>query len=158
MVAAVAVERLGLYVGEGAPIGEDAVVEMIAPVRTSATWFLNDAICARDLGKAMRVLGEMELGRGAELLTLGAIASSIRKLVHFADELYRGGNPQAAAEAAGIPPFKARETQQAIRSLPKGTLERWLELCAETDVALKGGERRGGRSILEGMIVTMCAR
>lgn len=152
-----AVERMSLFVGPEAAITEDAVATMIAPVKSATVWSLIDSICARDLPKTMRLLGDMELGRGAELMTLGAIALSVRKLVNLADRLASGEAPQPAAEAAGFPGFKAREMAQTVRSLPKGTLTRWLELLAETDVALKGGARRGSRAVLEGMIVTMCA-
>ncbi|MBL8739445.1 MAG: DNA polymerase III subunit delta, partial [Myxococcales bacterium] len=75
-----ALDRLSLYVGPGAPIGDEAVSKLIAPVRHAAMWDLTDAVCAKNLKKALKVLGELELGRGAELPTLGAIASSVRKL------------------------------------------------------------------------------
>ncbi|NUP09327.1 MAG: DNA polymerase III subunit delta [Polyangiaceae bacterium] len=152
-----ALERLSLFVGPGATITEDAVSAMIAPVRNAAMWTLTDAICARDLVKTLRVMGELEIGRGAELPTLGAIASSVRKMVHFADHIAAGNNAQAAAEAAGLPPFKARDMERAFKNLPKGTLGRWMELCAQTDVDLKGGARRGSKAVLEGMILSMCA-
>ncbi len=152
-----ALERLSLYVGPKAPITEDAVTALVAPVKTATIWALTDAICARDLKKTLELMGELELGRGAELPTLGSIASTVRKMVHFADRQHQGDSAQAAAEASGIPPFKAREVERAVRALPRGTLARWLELCAETDVALKGGARRGSKAVLEGMILSMCA-
>lgn len=152
-----AVERLSLYAGPGKPITEDAVATMIAPVKNAAIWSLTDAISARDLAKTLSVMGELELGRNTELPTLGAIASSVRKLTHFADRITSGEPAQAAAEASGFPPFKAREVERIVKNLPKGTLGRWLELCAETDVALKGGARRGSKAVLEGMILAMCA-
>ena len=45
---------------------------------------------------------------------------------------------------------------QTVRRMPRGTMGRWLHLLAETDLALKGQGRRGGRAILEGMVLSMC--
>lgn len=151
-----ALDRLSLYVGPSAPVTDEAVSKLIAPVRHAAMWDLTDAVCGKNLKKALKVLGELELGRGAELPTLGAIASSVRKLAKFGDRIAAGDSPQSAAEAAGVPPFKAQEMAQSLRSLSPGTLARWLTLMAETDVDLKGGAKRGSRAILEGMVVSMC--
>lgn len=151
-----AVERLSLYVGPGKEIGEDAVSEMIAPVRSAMMWDLTDAVCARDLPKALRTLAELELGRGAELPMLGAIGSSVRKLAKFAERVDAGESAEAAAAAAGMPPFKARDTMQIVKKLPRATLSRWLRLLAETDVNLKGGAKRTPRAVIETMIVSMC--
>lgn len=152
-----AVERLSLFVGPGAVISEDAVATMIAPIRTVATWDLTDALCARDLSTALRVLHEMNVAKGAELMVLGAVASSARKMAHFAERLATGDSPQAAAEACGVPSFKARDMARALRGFSRQGMVRWLELFAQTDVALKGGARRGSRAVLEGMILSMCA-
>ena len=151
-----ALDRLCLYVGPGATISDEAVSKLIAPVRHAAMWDLTDAVCGKNLKKALKVLGELELGRGQELPTLGAIASSVRKLAKFGDRIAAGDSPQSAAEAAGVPPFKAQDMAQALRGLAPGTLSRWLLLLARTDVDLKGGAKRGSRAILEGMVVSMC--
>ncbi len=54
-----AVERLSLFVGASAPITEAAVAECIARIRTADTWALVDAVGARDLGAASRLLSEI---------------------------------------------------------------------------------------------------
>ncbi len=155
-VLADAVERLSLYVGASQPITHAAVESLIAPVRHAAMWDLTDAVCAKNLKKALKVLGELDQTRGSELPTLGAIASSVRKLAKFADRVRSGDSPQAAAESLGIPSFRAADMAQLVRRLSPDTLTGWLLLLAQTDLALKGGARRGPRAILEGMVVSMC--
>ncbi len=151
-----AVERLSLYAGDGQPLTEEAVVALVAPVRTAMMWDLTDAICARDTKKALLSLSEVDMPRGSELPALGAIASSVRKLAKFQAAIESGENPATAAEKAGLPPFKASSMNQVLRKMPRGTVGRWLRLLAETDLALKGNARRGGRAILEGMVLAMC--
>ncbi|NUO51905.1 MAG: DNA polymerase III subunit delta [Polyangiaceae bacterium] len=152
-----AVERLGLFVGQGAPITDDAVSRMIAPIRAGSVWTLTDALCDRDLKKALKVLSEIPLrSRGDALPLLGAVTSSVRKLARL-DALLRAGEPlQTAGQLAGVMPFRLQATRDSLRRLPPGTLERWLGLCARADVDLKGGAKRGDRAVVESLVLSMC--
>jgi DNA polymerase III subunit delta len=152
-----AVERLGLFVGQGAPITDDAVSRMIAPIRAGSVWTLTDALCDRDLKKALKVLSEIPLrSRGDALPLLGAVTSSVRKLARL-DALLRAGEPLATAgQLAGVMPFRLQATRDSLRRLPAGTLERWLGLCARADVDLKGGAKRGDRAVVESLVLSMC--
>jgi DNA polymerase-3 subunit delta len=151
-----AVERLSLYVGPDAPITEEAVVALVAPIRSAMMWDLTDAICARDTKKALVALSELDMARGAELPVLGAIAGSVRKLTKFQAAIDAGQSAPEAAEKAGLPPFKASSMAQLVKRLPRGTTARWLRALAEADLALKGQARRGGRAVLEGTVLAMC--
>lgn len=157
-----AVERLSLFVGPNQPIGDAAVAKIIAPVRATTVWTLVDALSARDLGLALSTLGTMALTRNDALPTLGGIASNVRKLAKFEAALSAGEPSERAGQVAGIAPFKVGATLSAVRRLPPGTLGRWISLCAETDVALKGGSKRGAgngfMSVLETMVIEMCRR
>ncbi len=152
-----AIERLGLFVGQNAPITDDAVSRMIAPVRPGSVWTLTDALCERDLRKALKVLSEIPLrSRGDALPLVGAVTSSVRKLAKL-DGLLRAGEPLASAgQLAGIIPFRLQATRDSLRRLPPGTLERWLTLLAGADVDLKGGAKRGDRAIVESLVLAMC--
>ena len=152
----VSASQLGLTTHRLVDSAEDAVVALVAPVRTAMMWDLTDAVCARDTAKALVALSEIDMARGAELPVLGAIAGSVRKLARFQAAVEAGDSPAEAAEKAGLPPFKASSMSQTVRRMPRGTMGRWLHLLAETDLALKGQGRRGGRAILEGMVLSMC--
>lgn len=153
-----AIERLGLFVGQGAPISDDAVSRMIAPIRAGSVWTLTDALCDRDLKKALKVLSEIPLrSRGDALPLLGAVTSSVRKLARL-DAFLRAGEPlQTAGQLAGVMPFRLQATRDSLRRLPSGTLERWLGLCARADVDLKGGAKRGDRAVVESLVLSMCS-
>jgi DNA polymerase-3 subunit delta len=152
-----ALERLGLYVGPSRPITEEAVSRMIAPIRAGTVWALTDALCDRNLKKSLLALGEMPLPRGSELMLLGAVTGSIRKLAKLEAALLGGEPLEAAGQRAGIPPFRITQTRDALRRLPPGTLERWLLLVAKAELDLKGGAKRPGRAIVESLVLALCA-
>jgi DNA polymerase III subunit delta len=150
-----AIERLSLFVGEGRPITEDAVATMVTKVRQSTVWELLDALTKRQIDKAMATLADVVDPRDGGLKLLGAVAWSVRQLVKMESALREGANPSDAAARAGVPPFRANDAAQTVRSLPRGTLTKWLGLLAEADRALKGS-RRTAQSVLETMVISMC--
>ncbi len=152
-----ALQRLSLYVGEGSPIDEDAVAAVVTRVRQETVWALVDALATRDLGKALAALRDAYDARDNGLPLLGAIAWRTRQLVKFQGALTEGRSGAAAAQAAGVAPFKAKEVETTVRRLPAGALDRWLLLLAEADLALKGS-RRGGSDVIATMLVDMCRR
>jgi DNA polymerase-3 subunit delta len=150
-----AVERLSLYVGDGAPITEDAVAEAVTKVRPGSVWELVGAVGQRRLDRALAALNEVFDARDGGLPLLGAVAWSVKQLVKFESARAAGAEPEEAAQRAGVPPFKVREVQQTVRNIPRATMEGWLIALAEADLALKGS-RRPPRAVLEAMIVSMC--
>jgi DNA polymerase-3 subunit delta len=149
-----ALERLSLYVGEGKPIDEAALVAVVTRVRQETVWALVDALAVRDLGKALAALGDV-YSRDEGPRLLGAIAWRVRQLLKFESALRAGRSGKDAAKAAGVAPFKARELERTVRRLPAGVLERWLLLLAEADLALKGS-KRAGSEVIASMLVDMC--
>ncbi len=151
-----AVERLSLFVGEGAEITEDAVGAIIVKVRETSAFSLIDAVGRRDRRKALALLHEvLDEREGPKLL--GLFAWSARQLLKFKAALEAGDAPDAAAKSAGVPPFKARELAQRVRPLPREELERWLVLLAEADLQLKGGKRPTG-AVFETLILDLASR
>jgi DNA polymerase-3 subunit delta len=147
-------ERLSLFVGPGKPITDDAVAEVVTRVRHASVWELMDAISARRLDRALAVLADVYDPRDGGLPVLGAIAWSVRQMVKFDAALKAGVDFNEAAKRAGVAPFKARDVAQVLRQIPPGTIERWLALLAETDLALKSS-RRPGNAVLEALVIAM---
>lgn len=150
-----AVERLSLFVGEGKPITDDAVATMVTRVRSSTVWELLDALARRQLDRALATLADVVDPREGGLKLLGTVAWSVRQLVKLDAALKAGQSLEDAAKSAGVPPFRARDVQATLKSLPRGTLNGWLGLLAEADRALKSS-RRPAQAILETMVISMC--
>ncbi len=150
-----AVERLSLYVGPGMPIDEDALAATITRVRLDDVWALVDAMAARDLKKTLATLADVSSSRDEGPRLLGAIGSRVRQLLKYEAQRRAGEGPSEAARLAGVAPFKAQDIERTVARLPRGTLERWLMLMAEADLALKGS-RRDGEDVLATMLTAMC--
>jgi DNA polymerase-3 subunit delta len=151
-----AIERLSLYVGEGAPVGDEAIGACVARVRTADTWALVDAVGARDLGRALRTLADAYDPRERGLPLLGALAWSVRQLARYQAAVESGATGDEAARRAGVfQPYRARELATKARAVRPKEVERWLLVLAETDLALKSS-RRNADSILEEMLTRLC--
>jgi len=150
-----AIERLSLYVGPKQPITEDAVAAVVTRVRQSTVWELIDALGRRRMAEALATLADVYDPRDGGLRLLGAVSWSVRQMVKFDSAMRSGADPGEAAQRAGVPPFKVREVTEVVRTVPAGTLGRWLKLMGEADLALKGS-RRPAQAILEGMLIDMC--
>jgi DNA polymerase-3 subunit delta len=150
-----AVERLSLFVGPGAPIDDDAIAATITRVRLDDVWALVDALSARDLKKALATLADVSTSRDEGPRLLGAIGSRVRQLIKYESARRAGEVPPDAAKLAGVAPFKVQDVERTVTRLPRGTLERWLMLMAEADLALKGS-RRDGQDVLATMLTAMC--
>jgi DNA polymerase-3 subunit delta len=151
-----AIERLSLYVGEGAVIDESAIGACVARVRTTDTWALVDAVGARDLGRAIRTFSDAYDPRERGLPLLGALAWSVRQLVRYQASLASGTAHDEAARHAGVfQPSRARELAAKARAVQPKELQRWILVLAETDIALKSS-RRPADAILEEMLTRLC--
>jgi DNA polymerase-3 subunit delta len=151
-------ERLSLYVGEGAPITEDAVAVNVTRVRLADTWSLVDAASTRDLGRVLALFADVYDPRDRGLPLVGAIAWSLRQLLKLQSALGSGASMDEAARRAGIyPAFRAREHAQKLKAFRPRELERWLVVVQETDLALKSS-RRPADSILEEMFTRLCRK
>jgi DNA polymerase-3 subunit delta len=151
-----AIERLSLYAGAGAMVGEDAVAACVARVRTADTWALVDAVGARDLGRALRTLADAYDPRDRGLPLLGALAWSIRQLARYQAAVQSGAPPDEAARRAGVfQAFRARELAAKVRQVRGKEVERWMLLLADADLALKSS-RRAADAILEEMLTRLC--
>lgn len=150
-----AIERLSLYVGTGRAIDEDAVAAIVTRIRQNTVWELIDALGARRTGSALAILASVYDPRDGGLRLLGAVWWSVRQMAKFDVGLRAGLELAEAGQKAGVAPFKVRELGQTLRTLPRGTLEEWLRLLAETDLALKGS-KRSAQAVLETLIISMC--
>lgn len=152
-----AIERVSLYVGPGAELGEAAILECVANMKPGSVWDLVAAVGRRDARAALVALGRVfEPGEGPRLV--GLLCWSARQFIRFASARRAGMSPPDAAKAAGIPPFKLRDVTEQMRHMPIERAEQWLLDLAQVDLALKGGSRLPPRVVLEQALLAFCAR
>lgn len=151
-----AIERLTLFVGDGAPITEEAISECVVRMRTASVWELVTAVSNRDVGQSLRLLDDVYSPSDRGLPLLGTLAWATRQLLRFDEARKSGLSPADAAKAAGAPPFKASELDRQLRTLTPETLEQWIRTLARTDLALKGDSKRPPLASLERMVIELC--
>lgn len=149
-----ALERLSLYVGEGAHIDLRAVEACISRVRVESIWALVDAVGQRNQRAALQAAASLLADREPPLRILAMVARQLRQVARMADGLQHGMNPGQAAKAAGAPPFKANDLARAAKRFDQPQLVAAFSVLAETDLALKGS-RRPPETILEGAIMAL---
>lgn len=151
-----AIERLCLFVGTDGVVDEDTVGTCLVRINTSTVWELVGAIGRRDMGRALAALDAVYDPRDRGLPIVGTMAWSARQLVRFEAALRSGKSPGEAAQASGAPPFRANELADQCKRLSRPDLERWLELIAEVDLALKGASKRQPKAVLEHAVLSLC--
>jgi DNA polymerase-3 subunit delta len=151
-----AVDRLCLYVGDGAEVTEAAVAECVVRLRPSTVWELVGAVGRRDAGAALAALDQVYDPADRGIRLVGLLAWSTRQLVKFEAATRAGLGASEAAVRAGAPPFKARELAQQVRGLPASDLAKFLVRLATLDADLKGGSKRPPKASLERLILDLC--
>lgn len=150
-----ALERVELYVGKGAELTDEAVLECVANLNPASVWELVNAVGRRDAGGALSALERVfEPGDGPRLV--GLLCWSARQLIRFGSARRAGLSADAAAQKAGVPPFKVREVSDQLRQLPLERAEQWLEALAQVDFDLKGGSRLPQKVVLETALLGFC--
>jgi len=150
-----ALERVELFVGQGAEVTEAAVLECVANMQPGNVWDLVSAVGRRDAGAALAALDRVfEPGAGPRLV--GLLCWSARQLIKFGSARREGLSADEAAVRAGAPPFKGRELNDQLRQLSLDRAERWLEALAQLDFDLKGGSRLPQKALLETALLGFC--
>ena len=150
------IERLCLFVGPEGKIDEDAVGTCLVRIKASSVWELVGAISRRDLGRALEALDAVYDPKDRGLPIVGTWAWSARQMLRFESSMRAGMSPAQAAQAAGAPPFRANELADQCKRVPRHELERWLDVIARVDMALKGGSKRQPKAVLEHAILSLC--
>ncbi len=151
-----ALERLGLFVGEGGAIENSDVEAVVSSSRVHSIFELTDALGRRDVSAALSTLTNMLANREAPLRILATLATHMRRLLH-ASELGGAalGNPNQLASELGLPSFLARKVADQTRQFSRGELRAAMRRLAATDLELKGS-KRPDELILEEMVLALC--
>ena len=157
------VEKLALYVGERKRITAADVEALVTRVASDPFFALANAVEARDLEKALKVL-ERTLADGASpLLILQSLAGALRRLVVEGERARRAAGDKlitsfdawqalvlprmAEGELGDKKPFGLWKKCEAAQRFGRDRLLRGLAELAEADVAIKSGAEE--RPLLE---------
>ena len=151
-----ALERLCLFVLAPAVIEMPHVEQSVPHTRTHSVWELADAVAERNLSAALSHAHEL-LGQGEPALRiLSLVADRVRKLILGRAARAAGATVQEAAQAAGIPPFKAAEFGRQLQRYKGAELLLALERLAAADRQLKRS-KLDDELVLESLLMDLCA-
>lgn len=151
-----ALERLCLFVEAPAPITMEHVAATVPHTRSHTVWELADAVADRNLGAALAHAHEL-LGQGEPALKiLGLIADRVRRLILGRAARAQGATVQEAAQAAGIPPFKANDFGRQLQRYKGSELLVALERLAAADWQLKRS-KLDDELLLEHLLMDLCS-
>ena len=147
-----AVERLGLFVGPGGTVGEEAVAEVVAAVRLRSVFDLVDAIGSRRRAEAVALLARLLAAREEPLRLLALLARHYRQLLAARIAARDGAGEGEVASRLGVPPFVARKLLAQSGRFGGAELESAIARIAQTDFDLKSS-RRPADLVLEEAVV-----
>jgi DNA polymerase III subunit delta len=152
-----AVERLGLYAGEGGLATEKDVAEVVTAVRQHSVFELVEAIGNRNPAAALALLVRL-LGHREEPLRLAAlVARHLRQLLGAKIHDHMGTDHGALAGLLGVPPFVVKKLLAQGRRFRGREIEAALARLARADVELKSS-RRPDDLVLEEAVMDLCLK
>lgn len=135
-----AVERLSLFVGPKAPIDMTAIDACVARLRTETIWALVDSIGLRDTRKAVHALASLLDDNEPALKIVAMVARQLRMVAKMRGALDQGLRKEDAAVAAGAPPWKSRDLEDAARRTSPTELDAAFSKLAGLERALKSSK------------------
>ncbi len=135
------IEKLETYTGKSRPVELADVDSLVFRSERYGPFELDDAFLARDYPQSVRILGSM-LEEGVEpVLILGKLARVWRQ-VFIARAMGPEVTPAAAAEAAGVPRWKAGRFVSASRRFDRRAVAAGFGELVRADLAVKTSSTR----------------
>jgi DNA polymerase-3 subunit delta len=159
---ALALEQLRLYAGDRR-ITSDDVDDLIADTRERSVFELTDAIGEGALPRALAAVSSLCEQRQSAIGVVVMLARHMRQLGACQAALSDGASPSELPRILGVPPFIADKLGGQARRYTVQSVQRGLELLADTDASLKGytqhsktlGRELGERIMLERAVTTL---
>ena len=151
-----AIERLTLYVDDGAPISLEDVEACIANTRARTVWELVDAVADRNAARALARAHTLSSQGEPALRLLAMVIRHFRQLLVGRTSRADGGSPRDWAARAGVPPFRAQAFARQLDRYEADELLDAIERLNRADRALKRSPMPDDL-LLESVLLDLCA-
>jgi DNA polymerase-3 subunit delta len=148
------IEKLCIYCGQKEVIGVADVKSIVSDTKVENVFEFTDALGAKELGKALRMLTALLQDGEAPLRVLGAVARHYRQLWQVRELLERKVPQADLAKAAGINPYFLKKVTDQARNYKVGELKLVFERMLELDLAFKSGGRAD--ALFERFVMETC--
>jgi DNA polymerase-3 subunit delta len=148
-------EKLATFATSRPALTLSDVQTIVADTRSVSVFDLANAVGARELGKAIRLLRAMLRDGEAPLMILGMLTRHFRQLWQVSELLQKRASEGEIASAVGINPYFLKGVMEQARKFRIPEYKPIFELFFNTDLALKSS---GGKpaSIMEMLMVDIC--
>lgn len=150
--------KLAIYVGGKARIDVSDVDRLVGHSRGENIWHIFDAVAEGRNADALAMLGRL-FDQGEEPMRLmGAFGSQMRKLAQAARLTIQGKRITESLEAAGVPPFALKTTENQLRHLGRRRAALLYDWLLEVSMGMRGDSPLPERTLMERMLVRMCGK
>jgi DNA polymerase-3 subunit delta len=134
----VALGQLSTGLGEGAKVGAAEVRRAFPRLADERIYAFTDAVGERKPAASVGMLRRL-LEQGDEpLMLFGALVAQVRRMLVARRVVEQG--PRAVADLLRMPEWRAERLHRQARSYREGELMDAMEVLAECDVEMKGGD------------------
>jgi DNA polymerase III subunit delta len=148
------IEKLCVYCGKKELIGVAEVKAIVSDTKVESVFEFTDALGAKDLSRALRMLTTLLEDGEAPLRILGAVARHYRQLWQVRALLDRKIPSGDLAKAAGINPYFLKKVTDQARNYKVSELKLVFERMLELDLAFKSGGRED--ALFERFVMEAC--
>lgn len=149
------IEKVAAY-QEGPEISRGAIDAVVIPALSAQTFDISDAVVRADFETALSKLQELYALQTDPIAILGAIGAQLRRLFYARVILSAGGGQKELMDLTGLKSYPAGLTMTAARRVTDGFCRAAVELCLQTDVAMKSGTDDNAR-LLELLVAQLAA-
>ena len=133
-----ALDQLLTGLGPNAVVGAADVRKAFPRLADERIFAFTDAVGERRLPNAMVALRRLLDQEDAPLMVFGALSNHMKRLL--VARTYADGGPRAVGDALGLPEWRARRLHQQARSYRQEELTEAVQILADTDLEMKGGD------------------
>lgn len=153
MTLAQEIRKLAAYAGDRAEITRGDVEKIATQTAECTVFQMTDALVAGKEAEAFRLLNVLlENGEG-RIGALAMIARQYRNMLHYKLQREAGVPEPEIARRLGVPAFAARRLAGQVQRESAQSLKAKLDLCVETDYAIKSGRMREDAALERAMMM-----
>lgn len=153
MTLAQEIRKLAAYAGDRTEITRGDVEKIATQTAECTVFQMTDALVAGKEAEAFRLLNVLlENGEG-RIGALAMIARQYRNMLHYKLQREAGVPEPEIARRLGVPAFAARRLAGQVQRESAQSLKAKLDLCVETDYAIKSGRMREDAALERAMMM-----
>ncbi len=149
------IDKLVIFTGDEGRIDVRDVEDCGLDIKEETLFGLSDAIGAKDLAKAVKILARVD--NEPPLKMLGAISRQIRVLLKLKVLMRKGVTGGSLAGLAGIPPYRLNDYIRRSRAFRESELVEAFKELYNADTELKTG-RLPRNLVISKLILELCRR